>query len=159
MVAVLLGALAVGLTLTLTHRAPPRPLPVAATSASAHQESPPPPASAEELALLSPLVVGSTLGGFEVREIQGVHDGVLRMICGKGKAMVRLDIALVDDDGVTPPATAGKFAVFYSLRGALPEEGDLLARRLAGVLETHANAAPPRGMTKFQPREKPGVAL
>ena len=125
------------------------------------ERAPPPPVapSAEELSLVSPLAPGSPLAGFEVREIQGVRDGAMRVVCGKDKAVVRLDIALVDDDGVVPPATAGKFAVFYSVRGALPEEGDRLARKLAEVLKAHADAAPPPGMTKFQPREKPGVDL
>lgn len=154
-----------GVGLYLALRAPPRmmPLPLSAppapVSASVQAEPAPRPASAEELSLVSPIVKGSLLAGFQVREIQAVRDGVMRVVCGKDKAIVRLDIALVDDDGVVPPATAGKFAVFYSLRGALPEEGEGLARKLADVLVAHAGAPPPPGMTKFRPKERPGVSL
>jgi len=148
-----------GLGLYRAQRREAAPAPGPPASASAPVEEPPPPPSAEELALLSPLAPGSQLAGFEVREIQGVRDGVLRLVLAQGKAIVRLDVALLDDDGVVPPATAGKFAVFYSVLRARPEEGDRLARTLADVLKAHADAAPPRGMTRFRPKEKPGVSL
>lgn len=157
-VALVLGALGVH----LAGRAPARLTPASTGPASVTAPAPPqppPPPSAEELALLSPLAPGSHLAGFEVRAIDGVRDGVLRVVCGKDRAIVRLDVALVDDEGAVPPATAGRFAVFYSLSGALPEEGDRLARKLADVLRAHAGATPPPGMTTFKPKEKPGVPL
>jgi hypothetical protein len=157
-----------GLGLRVARRSPTGPAPVAssppagsapAAGSQSAPAPPPPPPSAEELALLSPIAQGSQLAGFEVREIHGVRDGVMRLVLVKDKATVRLDVALLDDDGVVPPATAGKLAVFYSLHGALPEEGDRLARKLADVLKAHPAATPPPGMTKFRPREKPGVSL
>ncbi len=140
---------------------PPHHPPAPAVSASATQapEAPPPPPSAEELALIAPLGVGSDLAGFKVERVIGVRGGVLRLVCVKDKATVRLDVALADEEGAVPPATAGKYAVFYSLGAALPEEGDRLAQGLAAVLKAHADMTPPAGMTKFTPKEKPGVAL
>src|SRR5689334_6139659 len=94
------------------HELPPDP---SATGSSRVTEAPPPAPSAAELALLAPLAVGSDLGdGFIVREIHGVSGGVIRLVCVKDKATVRLDIALADAEGAVPPATAGKYAVFYS---------------------------------------------
>jgi hypothetical protein len=137
-----------------------RPAPGPATSASAARaEAPPPPPSAEELALIAPLAAGSELEGFELREVHGVADGVLRLVCVKQKATVRLDIALADEDGPMPPAQAGKYAVFYGARNALPEDADRLAKRLAKVLATHQEAPPPRGMGKFVEKPRPGTAL
>jgi hypothetical protein len=118
-----------------------------------------PPAGAEELALVSPLAKGSELGGWEVRDIHGVQDGVMRLVCVKAQATVRLDVALAADDGPEPPATAGKYAVYYSLKGAFPEEGLALAQKLAKVLEPHKDAPAPPGMTKFVPKEKKGTTL
>lgn len=142
--------------------------PAGVTSASAAPSGsatvtrpPPPPPSAEELALLAPLAKGSDIEGYEVRDIRGVEDGVLRLVCVKDRdrATIRLDVALLDEEGPTPPATAGKYAIYYSLRGAVPEDAEKLARRLAKVLQDHASMPPPKGMTKFVPREKPGTTL
>jgi len=119
----------------------------------------PVPAGAEELALVAPLAPGSELGGYQVRAIHGVQDGVMRLVCVKDRATVRLDVALVDDDGPQPPATAGRYAVFYSLKGAVPEDGLGLAEALAKVVAAHQDAPAPRGMRKFVPSEKPGTTL
>lgn len=120
---------------------------------------PPPPAGAEELALVAPLAKGSELGGFEIRDIHGVRDGVMRLVCVKAQATVRLDIALAADGGPEPPATAGPYAIYYSLKGAFPEEGLALAQKLAKVLAAHEDAPPPKGMTRFVPKKKPGTTL
>ncbi|MFT3772772.1 MAG: hypothetical protein QM820_45865 [Minicystis sp.] len=129
-----------------------------AGSASARRPPPPPP-SAEELAILAPIARGSDLAGFEVREIHGVRDGVLRIVCTKKDSLVRLDIALTDDEGPVPPATAGKYAVFYTAKSTLPDDAAKLAQQLAKVLEGHQDLPPPKGMTKFVEKQKPGTAL
>jgi hypothetical protein len=132
--------------------APPAPPPRAAGSAPA------PPSSAER-ALVAPLAPGSDLAGFSVREIRGVEGGVMRVVCVKGKAEVRLDLALADEEGPTPPAVAGRYAVFYAVERATPEEGEKLAKALAKVVEKNAAAPPPAGMAPFTPRPKPGMTL
>ena len=120
---------------------------------------PPPPPSAEELALIAPIARGSEIDGFIVRDVRGVEDGRMRLVCVKDEAVVRLDVALLDSDGPLPPASAGRYAVYYSLKGATPEDGDKLARRLARALGAHADSPPPAGMTRFIPRDKPGTSL
>lgn len=117
------------------------------------------PATGAELALLAPVVPGSALLDFTVREIHAVDRGRLRVVCVKDKAVVRLDVALLDPEGTVPPASAGRYAVFYSLRGAAPEDADRLARKLARLIEPHASAPPPPGMTTFTPDEKPATEL
>ncbi|APR75714.1 Hypothetical protein A7982_01060 [Minicystis rosea] len=78
-----------------------------ATAASSAPVVPPPPPSAEELAILSPIAKGSAIDGFTVREIHGVHDGVLRVVCTKDHATVRLDVVLADDEGPMPRRRPG----------------------------------------------------
>jgi hypothetical protein len=127
---------------------------------SASARRPPPEPSGEELALLSPLAVGAELAaGFKVRAIHGVDDGALRVVCAKDEAVVRLLVALVDPEGAAAPATAGKYAVYYALRNAVPEDAEKLAQALGKLLQNHQEAAPPRGMSKFVPQEKPGTML
>jgi hypothetical protein len=124
--------------------------------------SPPKAPGPEELAVLAPLAVGSDLGGFKVREIQGVERGVMRIVCAREKEIVRLDVAFADESDAStmlPPATAGRYAIFYSLRGAVPEDGDRLARALAKVLLANAAAPAPAGMTIWTPRPKPPTTL
>ena len=120
---------------------------------------PPPPPSAEELAIIAPLERGAEIAGFVVRDVRGVENGVMRLVCAKDEAVVRLDIALTADEGPAPPATAGPYAIYYSLKGATPEDGDRLARKLAAVIAAHADAARPKGMTPFVPKEKPATTL
>lgn len=108
---------------------------------------------------MAPLAKGSELGGYQVRAIHGVQDGFMRVVLVKDGATVRLDVALASDDGPTPPATAGKYAVFYSLKGAVPEDGVALAQKLAKIIEGRKDAPAPKGMTKFVPKEKPGTTL
>ena len=118
------------------------------------------PAGSAELALVAPIVPGGVLLDFAVREIRAVDRGRLRVVCVKDKAVVRLDVALLDPEGALPPATAGRYAVFYSLRGATPEDGERLARKLARVIEAHASTPPPPpGMSTFTPDERPPTEL
>jgi hypothetical protein len=135
------------------------PARASASASSSATWAPAPPAGPEELAIVAPLAKGSDLGGYEVRDIRTVRDGVMRLVCVKDDATVRLDVALVDDEGPVPPATAGKYAVYYSLKGSVPEDGARLAQKLAKVLEQHQDAPVPKGMTKFVPKEKPGTML
>ena len=142
-------------------RASVRPQPADPPSLPPVPSAPTPPRSAgpAELALVAPLVPGSSLAGFGVREIQGVERGWMRVVCVKDRATVTLYVALTDPEGVVPPATAGRFAVYYGLRGAAPDEGERLAKQLAGLIHGNPDAPPPPGMTTFAPGEKPGTPL
>jgi hypothetical protein len=120
---------------------------------------PPNPAGPAELALVSPLAPGSALAGFVIREIRGVERGRLRVVCARERAVVRLDVALVDPEGPLPPAVAGRYAVFYSLKGATPEEGERLAQKLAKAIGANAAVEPPPGMTTFKPDPTPATEL
>lgn len=104
---------------------------------------------------MAPLVVGSELEGFSVRAIDSIEDGILVIALEKDHARVRLWIALAADGGPEPPASAGKYAIFYALRGAEPSDGERLARALAAILEKHADVPVPPGMTKFVPKPQP----
>jgi hypothetical protein len=156
------AALACGAVLAATRpwrRAALMPSAPSAVASSAPKPSPRP-AGPAELALVAPLMPGSSLLDFTVREIHAVDRGRLRVVCGKDKAVVRLDVALLDAEGaVVPPASAGRYAVFYSLRGGAPEDGDRLARALAHLIGAHASAPPPPGMTTFTPEERPATEL
>ncbi|MBK9263717.1 MAG: hypothetical protein IPM54_28425 [Polyangiaceae bacterium] len=127
--------------------------PPPAASATAAPEPPPPatPAGPDELALVAPLVVGSSLGDFEVREIQAVQRGVLNIVCAKGRSVVHLFIALASDKGPEPPAEAGKYAIFYSLRKGDPSDAERLAKALAEIVGKHSDVPVPKGMTEFVP--------
>lgn len=127
-------------------------------SATASRRPPPPP-SAEELALIAPIQKDSDLGGFVVRDVRGVEDGVMRLVCAKDRAVVRLDVALLSEDGPAPPAMAGRYAIYYSLKNAAPDEGELLAKKLAAVIAAHADLPAPKGMTPFVPKPDPGSTL
>ena len=124
--------------------------------ASASAEVAPPPAGPVELAILAPIVVGSTSKGWKVRAISAVHEGsiVVSFVEEKGKGAVDLLVAASAEDEVAPPATAGRYAVFYSVRLALPEDGDRLARVLAKVIEKNQDAPVPPGLRPFQPQPR-----
>ncbi len=107
---------------------------------------------------MSPLSRGSEVAGFVVREISGVRKGRMRVVLARKEAVVRLDIALVDPEGPVPPATAGRYAVYYSLRGSTPEDGERLAKKLAAAIQKN-NAPPPAGMTTFTPDPNEGTEL
>jgi hypothetical protein len=95
-----------------------------------------------------------------VQEIRAVERGRLRVVCVKEKARVALDVALASDaEKAMPPATAGRYAVFYELHDATPEDGERLAKALARVLGANASAPAPPGLTVFQPRGDEGVSL
>lgn len=109
-------------------------------------------ASAAELALLAPLGPGATLGDFEVTEVLPIGDaGTLRVVCARDGVGVALDVALADKDGPRPPASTGRYAIFYALRGASQEEGERLALALAAFLEHNAAAPIPPGMGPYRP--------
>jgi hypothetical protein len=119
------------------------------------------------MALVAPLAKGSSLGGWEVIRIEGTDDrGALRVVCVKERSAVRLYIALAaqnndnnnnnnnntDAKNPEPPATAGQYAIFYSLKDAAPEDGERLAIALAAIVEKNKDAPPPSSMTPFVPR-------
>jgi len=106
-----------------------------------------------ERALLSPLHEGDALGGFAVTEIHAVgDDGVLRILCRKGRAAVRLEVALAGEGGPPPPAIAGRYAVFYAIENADAADGERLAVALAAILQANAAVPPPPRLTPFAPR-------
>ncbi len=168
LVVLALTGLGIGLWLRSTsHR--DGPARVASTPAEAsiapRLREPTPFAGTAELRLVAPLTPGSDLGGFTVREIRGVEQGHMRLVCAQGKAVVRLDIALADadpdgGDAPSPPATAGRYAIFYSLRGgATPDDGDRLSQQLARVVQPNLAGPTPEGMTVFRPGPKAGTEL
>jgi hypothetical protein len=77
----------------------------------------------------------------------------------KERAIIRLYVALAADGGPTPPATAGQYSVFYSLKDAAPEDGERLAKELAAVVEKNSGAPPPPGITPFVPRPAEPISL
>lgn len=121
--------------------------------------APPKAATAEEMAIVAPLTKGSTLGGWDVVRVEGTDRGALRVVCVQKRSVVRLYIALASDDGPAPPAVAGKFAIFYSLKDASAEDGERLATELAAVIKKNKDAPPPPGMTPFQPRPPEPITL
>ena len=112
-------------------------------------------AGAEELALVAPLVVGSSLVDFEVIEIHAMHKGVLDIVCRKGRSVVRLWIALASETGPEPPAMSGKYAVFYSVRSGDPADAERLAKALAEIVGKHSDVPIPKGMIEFVPAPIP----
>jgi hypothetical protein len=124
--------------------------------ALASAEVAPPPAGPVELAILAPIVVGSTSKGWKVAAISAVHEGaiVVSFVEEKGKGAVDLLVVASAEDEVAPPATAGRYAVFYSARLALPEDGDRLARVLARAIEKNQDAPVPAGLRPFQPQPR-----
>jgi len=100
-------------------------------------------------------VVGSSLADFEVIEIHAIQKGVLDVVCRKGRAAMRLSIALASDKGPEPPATAGKYAVFYSVRSGDPADAERLAKALAEIVGKHSDVPVPQGMTEFVPAAIP----
>lgn len=127
------------------------------SSSKAVPPAPPPagPAGPEELALIAPLVIGSKLGDYEITKIHAIHKGVLEIVCRHDRSQVRLSIALLSEKGPAPPAQAGKYAVFYSLRNGDPAEAERLAKSLAEIVEKHSDVAVPKGMTEFVPAAIP----
>jgi hypothetical protein len=123
----------------------------AVTHEDSHPDRPPP-AGEAELALLAPLKEGGTLGGYTVREIDAVGDsGQLRLVCQKENAVVELNVALKAESGPEPPATAGRYAVYYFARSAPPADGDALAHALAKIIEANSWARVPRKLRPFVP--------
>lgn len=114
-------------------------------------EPKPEPGGQLELAVVAPLRVGSELGGFEVREVRALHRGTISVLCAKGGAVVRLEIARAGGSA-SAPATAGPYAVFYSTgAGASSEDGAVLAQKLADVVGKNASALPAE-LEPFEPR-------
>ena len=121
----------------------------------------PPPAGPVELAIVAPIVVGSTSKGWKVEAISAVHEGaiVVSFVEEKGQGAVDLFVTESAEDEVAPPATAGRYAVFYEARRAVPEEGERLAKVLARVLEKNQSAPAPPGLGVFEPRPQQRHAL
>jgi len=119
----------------------------------------PPAPTAADLALLSPLKPGETLAGWQVTEIQGIESGVLGVVVSRNQSSVRLIVALASDEGPAAPASAGRFAVYYSARRTLPDDARSLAGALADVLSKNQGVPVPSGLGPFNPAPKPGVPL
>ena len=133
-----------------------KPAPIGIGAVASAAVAPPPPAGPVELGILAPIVVGSTSKGWKVEAISAVHEGaiVVSFVEEKGKGAVDLLVVASAEDEVAPPATAGRYAVFYSVRLALPEDGDRLARVLARAIEKNQDAPVPPGLRPFQPQPR-----
>jgi hypothetical protein len=127
---------------------------IGAPSPSAEAPAKAPPAGPGELAILAPIVVGSTSKGWKIEAISAVHEGAItvRFVEEKGRGVVELFVTASSDDGAPPPATAGRYAIFYSARRALPEDGDRLAGVLARAIEKNTAAPVPPGLAPYNAR-------
>jgi hypothetical protein len=159
----ILVGLAVITTLAVRRISAPTPPPspsatlIGAPSSGTPPPAPPaPPAGPTELAILAPIAVGSTSKGWKIESISAVHEGAIevRFVEEKGRGIVDLYIASNTDDGVTPPATAGPYAIFYSARRALPEDGDRLANVLARAIAKNPTAPVPPGLAPYNARPR-----
>ena len=159
-VLVIIGALVLFKVLALAAifgvRSLATPAPTGASAIASAAVAPPPPAGPVELGILAPIVVGSTSKGWKVEAISAVHEGaiVVSFVEEKGKGAVDLLVVASAEDEVAPPATAGRYAVFYSARLALPEDGDRLARMLGRIIEKNQDAPVPPGLRPFQPQPR-----
>jgi hypothetical protein len=106
------------------------------------------PAGPAELAMIAPLNVDSKIGDCKIRRI-AVDDGTLAVTCGRGAAAVTLQVALLSPGSPPPPATSGRYAVYYS---AARSAGDLspLCVALAHVLDANASVPPAPGLRAFR---------
>lgn len=124
----------------------------AENTASAQPNAPARPPTNQELAVIAPLTTGTKISDFDVVEIRGVTEGGLDLVVRKGAARIVLTVALLAQGGPPPPASTDRYAIFYSLRGAEPADGERVAKALAAVLEANKAAPPPPGMGAFVPR-------
>lgn len=121
-------------------------------AASATADTPPRPPSAAELAILAPAAAGGSLDGFAIRDVRVTGRGLIELVCEKGPARVTLTVALLVDGGPAPPASTERYAIFYSLREAPPEDGERLSKALATLLQANRATPPPPGLGPFVPR-------
>jgi hypothetical protein len=124
---------------------------VSAASTTAPREERPPAGSAE-LAVVAPLAPGARLAGYDVVRVEAAERGAMRVVCAKGRALVRLEIALRADAGPEPAATAGPYAIFWGAHDAPLDEAEALARALADVVKKNAVAPPPPSLGPWAPR-------
>jgi hypothetical protein len=119
------------------------------------------PAGPAELAILAPIVVGSTSKGWKIEAIHAVREGTItvRFVEEKGDGVLDLLVALSSEDGVVPPAIAGRYAVYYEARRVVPEEAERLAKVLARTLEKNQSAPVPPGLAVFAPQPTPRQPL
>ena len=137
--------------MAVSHESPPQPRQGGVSGPGPAPPAVRPHASEAELALLSPLNEGDSLGGFDVAEIAPIDsEGLHRITCRKNDAAVRLDVALaMAAGGPRPPAVAGRYAVFYSLETGDPGDGQRLARALASIIEANAAVPIPPGLGSY----------
>jgi hypothetical protein len=129
------------------------------TLATVRPRRTPPPPTAADLALIAPLKPGEVLAGWTLTEIQGVESGVLGVVMSREQGSVRLIVALASDEAPVPPASAGRFAVYYSARRTLPDDARSLAGALADILQKNQSVPTPPGLSPFNPPPKPGISL
>lgn len=147
------AALLVALLAAVACRSEPRG--GASTSASAPTSRAPRPerrvADAAELAVVAPIAPGSRLAGYEVVRVEGAERGAMRVVCAKGRGVVRLDVALRADAGAEPAATAGPYAIFWGAHNAPLDEAEAVARALAEVVKRNAAAPTPSSLGPWAP--------
>jgi hypothetical protein len=111
-------------------------------------------AGPSELALVAPLASGSPFEGYVVERVDAVYDGTVGVVLVRENEghSVRLDVALASPSAPQAAATAGAYAVYYSVRGAPSGDGERLALALARLLATGGDRPPPRGLGAFHDR-------
>jgi len=137
-----------------SHVASAAAAPSSAARTTATDDTPPRPASAAELAILAPAAPGGSLEGFDLRAVRVSGRGVVELLCEKASAHVTLYVAALVEGGPAPPASTDRYAVFYSLRGATPEDGERLSTALAKLLQENRAVPPPPGLGPFVPRPR-----
>lgn len=140
----------------LTHEPGPQRSSARSAPSATRDPGAPLPAGPTELALLAPLRVGSSLGdSCVIARIDAVTGGRIALRCAQGQArpaVIELDVTLASPDAPPPPATSGRYAIFYSADRAQSADAARLAAALARVLDAHAADPPPPGLTAFAAR-------
>lgn len=127
---------------------------VPGATATREEPRPPRPANQAESAIVAPLAPGADLAGYQVKKLEWEDPGLLDVVLQKGAARIVLTVAMLGKGGLEPPAQTARYAVFYSLRGADPDDGERTAKALAAVLEANESAPPPPGLAAFVPRPR-----
>jgi hypothetical protein len=102
----------------------------------------------DELRLLAPLGVGASLGDYTIDRITPVEEGVISIRCTHGPKSVTLQVALASPEAPAPPATSGRYAVYYSGRAA-GRDAMSLCTALAQALDANASVPVPSGLSSL----------
>lgn len=107
------------------------------------------PATPEIRSFLAPLTEGSDVAGWRVTVIEGLRDGVIHIVLHKGQDDIEVIIARREGSTVSPPVTAGPYALFNTGLPHLDLQAMTVMRALAESLRSKGN--PPPGLGPFTP--------